>query len=183
VTIDVYDPAEWEKYNWAIWQDDDFTKKFDATEQKNAKAFFIASLARGKRFQAALDANTQVKPAISFYLFGGDCKETPAAVLLLRDEKKNRWETHFKADGFTRSNGEKVKDDQIKPLLFGLGDSVVTKRSLTGESFKSSGKPVLPITAESFQCEGHTKLVTSPVVQDKLFAFLTAAATVANTSP
>jgi pimeloyl-ACP methyl ester carboxylesterase len=183
VTIDLYDPAEWEKYNWAIWQDEDFAKKFDVTEQKNAKAFFIAALARAKQFQAALDANSQAKPPVSLYIVGADCKETPAAILLLRDDKKNRWQTHFKADGFTRSNGEKVKDEQLKPLLFGLGDSVVTKRSLIAESFKSTGKPVLPITSELYQCEGHTKLVTNPEVQDKLFAFLTATATAANTSP
>lgn len=183
ITIDIFDPGQWEKYNWAIWQDDDFAKKFDATEQKNAKAFFIAALARAKQFQTALDANTQAKPPVSFYLFGSDCKETPAAVLMLHDDKQNRWQTHFKADGFTRSNGEKVKDEQVKPLLFGLGDSVVTKRSLIGESFKNIGKLVVPITAELYQCEGHTKLVTSPEVQDKLFALLTAPTTFANASP
>jgi hypothetical protein len=183
VTIDLYNPAEWEKYNWAIWQDDDFAKKFDTTEQKNARAFFIASLARAKQFQAALDANTQAKPPVSFYLFGADCKETPAAILLLRDEKKGRWETRFKADGFTRSDGEKVKAEQVKPFLFGLGDSVVTKRSLIGETFKNIGKMVLPVTAEQYLCEGHTKLVTSPEIQDKLFSFLTASSTMANASP
>lgn len=183
ITIDLYNPAEWEKYNWAIWQDDAFAKKFDATEQKHARAFFIAALERARRFQAALDANSQAKPPVSLYVIGADCKETPSALLLLHDEKKNRWETRFKAAGFTRSNGEKVKDEQVKPLLFGMGDSVVTKRSLIGESFKNGGRPVLPVTAELYQCEGHTKLVTSPEVQDKLFAFLAAPATVANASP
>jgi hypothetical protein len=173
--IDIYDPAEWEKYNWAIWQDDDFTKKFNQLEQKNARAFFTAALARAKQFHAALDADTNAKPPVAFYLVGADCKETPAAMLLRRDDKKNRWETRFKADGFTRTNGEKVKGEEIKPLLFALGDSVVTKRSLAGESRKNNGKPELPVTAELYQCFGHNKLVTSPEVQDKLLAFLNAA--------
>lgn len=172
MTIDVFDPAEWEKYNWAIWQDDDFAKKFTPLEQKNARAFFTAALARAKQFQAALDANSTVTRPVLMYLIGGDCKETTAAMLLLRDEKKNRWETRFKADGFTRSNGEKVKDQDIKPLIFGLGDSVVTKRSLAAETLKNNGKDVLHLTSEIFQCVGHNKLVTSPEVQDKLFAFL-----------
>lgn len=172
VEVDLYDPAVWEKYGWAIWQDDAFTKKFDASEQKNARPFFNAALSRAKQFQAALDASSTDKSPVSFYLIGGDCKPTPAAVLLLRDEKKNGWETRFKADGFTRSNGEKVKDTEVEPILLSLGDSVVTKSSLIGENPKKGPNSSLPITAELFQCVGHNKLVTSPEVQDKLFAFL-----------
>jgi len=100
-------------------------------------------------------------------------------MLLLRDEKKNRWETHFKADGFTRSNGEKVKDTDLKPLLFGVGDSVVTKSSLSAARLKNASKAPFQITAELYQCVDHNKLATSPEVQDKLFAFLNPAAPVA----
>lgn len=173
VQVDLFDPAVWEKYGWAIWQDENFTKKFSATEQENARPFFLAALARAKRFQAALDAGSTAKPSVSFYLIGGDCKPTPAGMLLYRDEKKNRWETRFKADGFTRANGEKVKDTEIEPLVLSLGDSVVTKSSLTGQTRKNGSAAGFPITAELFQCVGHNKLVTSPEVQDKLLGFLT----------
>jgi pimeloyl-ACP methyl ester carboxylesterase len=179
IQIDVYDPATWEKYNWAIWQDADFTKKFDANEQKNARPFLAAALARAKLFHAALAASGVAKPPISFYLFGADCKETPAAVLMLRDEKKGRWETNFKADGFTRSNGEKVKSEDVKNLLFSVGDSVVTKKSLNGETERAA----LPIAEELYQCVGHSKLITSPEVQDKLFAFLSGAVVAPIASP
>ena len=173
VVIDIYDPEVWDKYDWAIWRDDDFSKKFTAAEQKNAQAYFRAVLLRAKRFQNALDANTRTKVPVSFYLVGADCKETSNAVLLLKDEKKNRWETSFKADGFTRSDGEKVTDDQVKTALFALGDSVVTKRSLAGESLTAGGrKTVLPIVSELYQCETHSKLVTNPEIQDKLFVML-----------
>ena len=178
VAIDLFDPATWEKYNWAVWQDDDFTKKFGPAEQKNARPFFNAALARAKQFQAALNADTNAKPPVSFFLMGADCKETSSGMLLLFDSKKNRWETRFKADGFTRSNGEKVKDEQIKPLVFALGDSVVTKRSLAREGLKKGTNGVLPVTEELYQCVGHNKLVTSPEVQDKLFAFLNTATAV-----
>ncbi|MEO8574952.1 MAG: hypothetical protein ABI481_13390, partial [Pyrinomonadaceae bacterium] len=175
VTIDLYNPAEWEKYGWGIWQDASFAKKFNASEQRNARPFFSAVLARAKRFQAALDASSSAKTSVSFYLFGGDCKPTPAGMLLYRDEKKNRWETRFKANGFTRANGEKVKDSEIEPLLLSVGDSVVTKSSLIGGTRKNGSKASFPIAAELFQCVGHNKLVTSSEVQDKLFAFLTTA--------
>lgn len=173
MAIDVYDPATWEKYRWSPWQQGDFTKKFSAVEQKNARPFFVAALARAKQFQAALGANSSEKVPVSFYLMGSDCKETQNAVLLLRDEKKGRWETHFKADTFTRANGEKVPGAQIKPLLFGLGDSVVTKRSLAVESHLGNGKKhILPVVSEIYQCEGHTRLVTNPEIQDKLLLLL-----------
>lgn len=173
LAIDIYDPEAWEKYDWAVWRDDDFSKKFNPAEQESARGYFRAALLRAKQFQAALDANTSEKVPVSFYLMGADCKETSNAVLLIRNEKKNRWETHFKADGYTRTNGEKVTDEQIKPLLFALGDSVVTKRSLAGESLTSAGrKTVLPVVAELYQCESHNKLVTNPAIQDKLFALL-----------
>jgi pimeloyl-ACP methyl ester carboxylesterase len=177
--IDVYDPATWERYNWAIWQDDKFTKNFTPAEQRNAKPFFLASLARAKRFQEALDANNSAKIPVSFYLMGADCKETQNAILLIHDDKKNRWETKFKADGFTNAKGEKITAEQIKAVLYTMGDSVVPKRSLIAETLTSSGrKSVLPFVSELFQCEGHSKLVTNPEIQDKLFVLLDGAATV-----
>ena len=54
-----------------------------------------------------------------------------------------------------------------------LGDSVVTKRSLAGESMVAGGrKTVLPVAAEIYQCEAHNKLATNPEIQDKLFTLL-----------
>ncbi len=183
IAVDVYDPAEWEKYNWAIWQDSGFTKKFSAVEQRNARVFFNAALARAKNLQAALDAPSSVRPPVSFYLMGADCKDTPAALLLLRDEKKGKWETRFKADGFTRANGEKVKSEDLKPLLFSMGDSVVTKRSLEALGLTEGGKTGVPIAGELYQCVGHSKLVTSLEVQDKLFTFLRIVPSLLHASP
>ncbi|MGD9561692.1 MAG: hypothetical protein AB7F88_05675 [Pyrinomonadaceae bacterium] len=175
LSIDIYDPEMWEKYDWAIWRDDDFSKEFPFDEQKNAQAYFRAVLLRAKRFQEALDANTSKKVPVSLYLVGADCKETSNAVLLLRNKEKKRWETHFKADGFTNSSGRKITDEELKPIMFGLGDSVVTKRSLAGESLVAGGKTAsLPIVGEFYRCEVHNKLATNPEIQEKLFALLDA---------
>ncbi len=173
LSIDIYDPVAWDRYDWAIWRADDFSKKFSPDEQRNAQDYFRAVLLRAKQFQNALDANASPKVPISFYLVGADCKETSNAVLLIKNDKKRRWETNFKANGFTRSNGEKVTDDRLKTLLFTLGDGVVTKRSLAGETLFSGGrKTVLPIVSDLYQCESHSKLVTNPEIQDKLFMML-----------
>lgn len=173
INIDVYNPETWETYGWGIWKDDQYLKKFRPAEVRNVPAYFRAVLSRAKRFQAALNANTNTKVPISFYLMGGDCKETIDGMLLLRNDKKNRWETRFKADGFTRSNGEKVTGEELKTLMYSVGDGVVPKRSLeaAGDS-KFTGRPVLPVVSQLYQCEAHTKLVTNPDIQNKLFTLL-----------
>ncbi|MEO7674090.1 MAG: hypothetical protein ABIU09_08455 [Pyrinomonadaceae bacterium] len=178
INIDVYDPKTWETYGWGIWKDDDYRKKFTPAEVRNVGPYFRAVLSRAKRFQAALNANTSAKVPVSFYRMGGDCKETLDAMLLLRNEKKKRWETRFKADSFTRANGEKVTGEEVKKLLFSIGDGTVTKRSLeaAGDA-KFVNRPVLPIVSELYQCELHTKLVTNPEIQDKLFALLNSVVT------
>ncbi len=173
--VDIYDPATWETYNWGIWRDDDYEKKFSPAEVRNARSYFNAVLARAKRFQVALNARSNRTIPVSFYLVGGDCKETQNALLLRRNEKKDRWITSFKAESFTASDGEKVTAEQLKPLLFSPGDSVVLKRSLVAEDVVADpNNKILPIKAEIFQCEGHTKLVTNVEVQDKLLTMLNA---------
>ena len=36
IVVDLYDPATWDKYDWSIWKDKDFSKKFTPLEQQNA---------------------------------------------------------------------------------------------------------------------------------------------------
>jgi hypothetical protein len=170
LAIDLYDVKTWEKYGWAIWQDEDFTKKFDATEQRHAKAYFQVVLNRAKRFQMALDANSGERIPVSIYLLGGDCKETESGVVLVHDAKKDRWKAQFKADSFERADGTKATEADLKNLLFAMGDGVVTQRSLKAQSV--ANKKILPVVSELYQCETHNKLVTSPEVQDKLLALI-----------
>ncbi len=178
INIDVYDPKTWETYGWGIWKDDDYLKKFSPAEVRSVAPYFRAVLARAKRFQAALNANTAAKVPVPFYRMGGDCKETLDGMLLLRNDKKDRWEARFKADSFTRANGEKVAGEEVKKILFSIGDGVVTKRSLEAAGAgKFVNRPVLPIVSELYQCESHGKLVTNPEIQDKLFALLNSVVT------
>lgn len=173
INIDLYDPKTWETYGWGIWKDDAYLKKFSPAEVKNVLPYFRAVLNRAKRFQIALNANTNAKLPVSFYLMGGDCKDTQDGMLLLKNDKKDRWEARFKPDAFTRANGEKVTSEEVKKLLFSVGDGVVSKRSLEAEDdARIANRPVLPVVSKLYQCETHTKLVTSPEIQDKLFTLL-----------
>lgn len=171
--IDIYDPSSWEKYNWVTWDDEGFEKNFTPAEKVLTKAYFKVVLERAKRFQVALDANASQRVPVSFYLVGGDCKETMNGVLLLRNKKKERWETHFKATSFQSSSGEKVPSEAVSKLLYLEGDGVVTKQSLGAAVGLDRGrKAVLPITSELYQCETHSRLVTNPEIQDRLFSLL-----------
>lgn len=177
IELDIYDPATWDEYDWSIWKDEDFTKRFSTIEQNNARPFFRAALARAKRFQAAINANSSKEVPVSFYLIGADCKETLNAFIVRRDEKKDRWITQFNAADFKRSTGEVVTTEALKRVLYGLGDGVVTKRSLAGESLIANGKAnTIPVQSEIMQCESHSKLVTNAEIQSKLFEFLGLAA-------
>jgi pimeloyl-ACP methyl ester carboxylesterase len=171
--IDFFDIKNWEKYNWSPIQDEDFTKKFTPTEVKYARAYLIAVLTRARRFHEALAANTMEKTPVFLYLIGAECKDTLGAAVIYRDEKKNRWRTIFKDNSFERSNGEKVSDEDLKKVMYELGDGIVTRRSLAAKDLSARGnKKVLPITSEISICEAHRKLVSSPDVQDKLFSLL-----------
>jgi pimeloyl-ACP methyl ester carboxylesterase len=172
VSVDLYNPKTWDEYGWSAYLDKDFNKKFTPAEQRNARAYLAAALRRAKRFHEALSAPANGKTPVSYYLIGGDCKETLNAVLLLRDEKKNRWRTVFKEDSFTRSDGTKVAAEEVKKILFAPGDGVVPKRSLTAETITNGNKEILPVAGDIFLCEGHTKLVTNTDVQDRIFALL-----------
>ena len=171
--IDLFEPASWDEYDWSPWDDSGFKKKFSAAEQRNARSYFLAALRRAKQFQAALNANTRERTPVSFYLMGGDCKPTQNAVVLRRNEKKDRWVTQFNADSYTSSTGQKISSDQLKAVLYTVGDSIVPKRSLDLSTLRTNGRAnILPVTAELFQCEGHTRLVTNPEIQAQLFALL-----------
>lgn len=168
--IDLYDPKTWETYDWSIWKDEDFAKKFSADEQRQARAYFNVVLARARRFHEALAANRNAKPPIKFYLMGADCKDTQSAIVVVRDPKKNRWRTLVKSDSFERASGEKVASDDVKKLIYAQGDGVVTKSSLKMENERN--RLALPVASELFQCEAHNRLVTNPEIQDRLLSIL-----------
>ena len=171
--VDAYDPAAWDEYDWSPWEDERFAKKFTPAEQRNARAYFAAALRRAKQFQAALNANTREKLPVSFYLMGGDCKETQNALIVRRNEKKDRWITQFNADSYTTAGGQKITSEQLKSVLYAVGDSVVPKRPLDLSTLRTNGRAnILPVTSELFQCEAHSRLVTNPDIQAKLFAIL-----------
>lgn len=176
--IDIYNPATWEKYGWAAYTDPKFEKEFSVQEQAQAKNYFRIVLNRAKRFHEAIDANIAAKPPVKLYLIGADCKPTLDGVVIVRNEKKDKWRTILTDDGFKSGDGTKVSGKEIKNILYTLGDGVVAQRSLLTSSLRGARKQsdgfkeALQVSGTSFVCEAHNKLLSNADVQKELFADL-----------
>ncbi len=174
--IDLYNPATWEKYGWTVYTDDDFTKKFDATEQSQAKAYFRVVLLRAKQFQAALDAVPAAKNPIAIYYLGAECRQTIDGMILRRDSKKGVWKTEFGTASYTTSSGRKITKEDTEKVLLSPGDGVVPKRSLLGSFFKVgnlknvNSSVILNSTPDS--CAEHNRLTGDATVTKNILSVL-----------
>lgn len=206
INVDLYNLETWSKYNWGAINDPKFLSKLrdaaklaaqnkeikpaeldkDAnaderllaqTSYAQIRAYFATVLSRAKRFGQALDAPVKSTP-IELYAYGGNCEQTLDAVVLLRDEKKERWITLTDARDIKTADGREIKKDEVKAAMFALGDGRVTKRSLLAESPESKGgtgemvKTVFPVASSFFSCGLHTKLFLEKPIQDNFLSTL-----------
>ena len=174
--VDLYNPATWERYGWTAYSDEDFAKKFDANEQKNAKAYFRAVLLRAKQFQAALEAVPAGKNPVPMYYFGAECRLTIDGMIIRRDAKKEKWITEFGAVAYTRSDGTKVSKEETEKVLLAPGDGVVSKRSLLasflglGRQRNANSSFVLNVAPDA--CAEHNRLTGNDAVAKNLLSVL-----------
>jgi pimeloyl-ACP methyl ester carboxylesterase len=203
--IDIYDPDTWFKYGWGPLTDPKFLSKLkDAaklaetnkeikpekpdkklvgddllisrTTFAQARAYFVSALGRAKLFHMAIEAPSKASP-IQLFAYGGNCEPTLDAVVLIRDEKKGRWETWFNSSDIKTSNGLEIKKDQVKAAMYAIGDGRVTTRSLLAETvFPKNGepdiKPMLTLKKAFFACGSHTQLFLEKPIQDSFLSAL-----------
>lgn len=207
IKVDLYNPETWRNYGWGAINDPKFLSKLKdaarlATQNKEVKppvtlgkdatfddrilsqttyaqvrAYFNMVLSRAKRFHLALDAPTQKSP-IQLYAYGGNCQPTLNAVVLMREEKKDRWTTLTDARDIKTVGGREIKKDEVKAVMFALGDGRVTRRSLLAESEASKGgtqemvRNSIPLTSSFFACGLHTSLFLESSIQDSFLSAL-----------
>ena len=204
--VDLYNPKTWQTYGWGAINDPKFLSKlkdaahlaakdkdikpeklkkgasFDdrilsQTTSAQVRAFFAAVLSRAKRLHLALDAPTRKSP-VELYAFGGNCQQTLDAVILMRNDKKDRWVTITDARDIKTSSGREIKKDEIKAVMFTLGDGRVTRRSLLAESEESKGgtqemvSNAFPLKSSLFACGLHTQLFLEKTIQDSFLSAL-----------
>lgn len=197
LTIDIYDPQTWLKYGWTPLSDPKFLSKLkdaaalarsikgvkpgrlkpDApiddrilanTTSAQVKAYLASALRRAKLFHAAIDAPSDKIP-IQLYAYGGNCKPTLSAVVLVQNDKKNGWETLFEPRGIKRNGASEIKKEQVQAAMFAPGDGRVTQSSLLADS--AINKIYTP-TASFLACGSHTKLFLEKPIQDSFLSAL-----------
>jgi pimeloyl-ACP methyl ester carboxylesterase len=176
IDIDLYDPATWSKYGWSVIDDKDFSKEFDSVDQKTAQRYFVAILDRAKRFQMSLDGAVNNNSPVGIDMIGSECKDTVDA-LVVYQKKDGKWDTIFKADSFENSAGRKITSEELKKVIYGPGDGVVTRRSFDAETLSQAagGNSILMPRSKTWVCEGHNKLPSNAYVQAKVLSILNGA--------
>ncbi|HEY8563679.1 MAG TPA: hypothetical protein VIL74_25090 [Pyrinomonadaceae bacterium] len=174
--LDLYNPAVWERYGWTAYSDEDFAKKFDAAEQKNARAYFRAVLLRARQFQSALDAVPRAKSPVATFYLGAECRQTIDGMIVRRDAKKEKWITEFGAASYTKADGTKVTKEETEKVLLAPGDGVVSKRSLLA-SFLGLGGLRNPnssfiLNSAPDACSEHNRLTGNEAVAKNLLSVL-----------
>ncbi|MEQ1603525.1 MAG: hypothetical protein ABL999_01500 [Pyrinomonadaceae bacterium] len=202
MSVDIYNIDTWIKYGWGTIADPKFLRKLkgapqtgdvvkktnisepasdkspddilvERTTYAQVRAYFISALARAKRFQAALDAPSPSTP-IRIFAYGGNCAETLDAVVIVRDEKNNRWETIVEPKDFKGIGGKEIKKDAVKAAIYAIGDGRVTQRSLLAETSINGGPEFENIAFASsfFACGSHQKLFLEKLIQDSFLSTL-----------
>lgn len=173
--VDVYNPLTWEKYDWLVYKDKEFSKKFSDVSEKQAKSYFLAVLGRAKLFQSALNAKPSSKNPVPIYYLGSECKQTVDGMIIYKDAKAKRWKTQFSADSFTKTDGTKVSKEELEKIVFAPGDGVVSKRSLLA-SLKSIGKLDNPrsgvLNDLTIVCGDHNRLTGEVGIDKSLLSVL-----------
>ncbi|MGB7201380.1 MAG: hypothetical protein WBD16_03830 [Pyrinomonadaceae bacterium] len=173
--IDLYDTKTWKKYGWDVTNDKDFPSEFSLPEQKAADQYFANVLGRAKRLHEALAAANGKSVGVDFYTVGCDCKkDTPDGVVIYRDAKADKWKTLFRAKGFTRSDGHKFTDDDLKKVIHSPGDGIVPIRSLEAktQSVRVGVASIYDVQETKLICQDHNKQFANSMIQDYVIKVL-----------
>lgn len=188
--LDLYDPAVWRRYGWSAAFDEKFRRRIAAGEVRltNAgsgseqlaqlDAYFAAALGRAKLFHEALDAPVGADAPVSLFAFGGDCEETLAAPVILKDRKTDAWVTLTAPQAFRLGSGRKVTGREVTEAMYAPGDGRVTRRSMLAETLAEKRRigqlfnTSLPIVYAVFACDLHGELQNNKTLQDNALTAL-----------
>ncbi|MGH9900948.1 MAG: hypothetical protein ACRD68_03810, partial [Pyrinomonadaceae bacterium] len=190
VEVDLYDPVAWRRYGWAAVNNPEYRARFargkanggDSPDPSGTldelDAFFAAVLDRARRFHEALDAGGD-NSAVALFAFGGDCEETLAAPVILRDEKRGRWVTLTGPREIRLTNGGRLSRKEVTRAMYEPGDGRVTRRSLLGEARDDANRrgispynTPLPLAYAAFACDLHSELPKNTTLQDNALTLL-----------
>jgi pimeloyl-ACP methyl ester carboxylesterase len=191
VTVDLYDPANWRRFGWSAANDPDFRAAYARGVVRGQEsptghgtlaeldAYLDAVLDRARRFHEALDAPDAVATGapVKLFAFGGDCEETLAAPVLLRDEKRGRWLTLTRPKPLRASDGRRLSREEVVRAMYEPGDGRVTRDSLMGLRLGGARASAfyetsLPVAYAVFACDLHSELQNNKTLLDNALTLL-----------
>jgi hypothetical protein len=164
-------------------RDDEKYARSKRGQPEDLEAYFRAALNRARRFHQALDAEAGAETPVQLFAFGGDCEETLNAPVILRDEKRKRWNTLTEPRSYRTSTGRRVTEKEVTLAMYSPGDGRVTRRSLLAETLAASRRTSslfnagLPITYAVFSCDLHGDIQNNLTLQDNALTALVNEAT------
>lgn len=194
-TLDLYDAQVWKLYGWGVAGDEGFRRRIAEGKangesaasaapvsqdeaERTLDSFLATTLDRARRFHEALDAATATPAPIGFFAFGGDCEETLARPVVVRDERKGVWLTFTEARNIPKRFRFGLKRSEIVKRMYEPGDGRVTRRSLLGANRRDvdGGAPrantSLPENYAVFACDLHGDVQKNKTLQDNLLTVL-----------
>ena len=174
VEIDLYDVEIWKRYGWSVLYADEFRRRYAGANGTNGNvevldAYLEAILRRARRFHQALDSTDNLASPITLLAIGGDCEETLNSIVILRDEKRNRWLTLTRPREFRTSSGVKITKKKATEAMFAPGDGRVTRSSLLGENIFRTRDARTSFSLSRyavFGCDLHGQLQRNKTLQD-----------------
>ncbi|MDQ3650549.1 MAG: hypothetical protein M3458_09840, partial [Acidobacteriota bacterium] len=197
LAVDLYDPAEWRRYGWSVINDVEYRERFvggvmrSEGEQKlsggtlaNVDAYLETVLRRARQFHEALDAvdepsapASMQRAPVSLFAFGGDCEETLSAIVILRDERKNRWVTLTRPRELRAAGNRRISRRDVTRAMYEPGDGRVTRRSLLGMRLGAARTSALfetPLFVKYglFICDLHSEVQNNQTLQENALTLL-----------
>ena len=201
IKVDLYNAATWKKYGWGAINDTDFLRRLKDADQipgvtpiKNpkiksiddqlladttyaqAQSYFAAALDRARRFHQALETPTSANAVpILTQVYGSNCKDTLAAVVIVLD-KNNDWRTLTAPGDVKTASGRKLSGKELRAAMFAPGDSRVTQSSLltilaSNKQTRRNRRPTAA-TTPFFFCERHDLLMNNETIQTNFLSLL-----------
>ena len=181
---DLFFVATWSAYHWSVF-DPEVIARIKAHYPTAAagdayvdtlQRYLTKRLERARRFVWSLSYNESQHAPVKLVVFGGDCKLTPARVVL---EQEGRDEEDMKVRLVPADIRHPVAGVDYTHLMLEPGDGQVTKPSLLArESLnptqQASDDVFFPLAYSLFLCEDHAHLTGNVSFQDNLLNVLLA---------
>lgn len=195
IKVDLYNLVTWRKYGWGAISNPKFLAKLkDAavisgvkpdkdkkiktlddkilseTTYRQVQNYLAAVLNRARRFQQAIDVDA-VNAPVEMYAYGSECEPTLDAVVLVQNKKKNEWRTLTEPDEIETADGRKINKEEVKKVIYTVGDGRVPRRSLLREvrmsdkDGKETIKAAFPSASTFFFCAPHHTLLNNETIQ------------------